>query len=108
VRSLVVYTAAGCHLCEAALEVIDDVRAQVAFELRIVDIAHDAELDARYRELLPVVEIDGEQAFTWFVDPDALRERLGPRPSRGNRSGAGDSAYVREGRPEREATEEGP
>ena len=30
----------------------------------------------RYRALLPVIEIDGEQAFTYFVDPDALRDRI--------------------------------
>jgi hypothetical protein len=36
----------------------------------------DPELEARYRELLPVVEIDGEQAFVYFVQPDALRGRL--------------------------------
>ena len=36
----------------------------------------DPELEARYRELLPVVEIDGEQAFVYFVQPDALRRRL--------------------------------
>jgi hypothetical protein len=41
-----------------------------------VDIGGDAELERRYRELLPVVEIDGEQAFTYFVDSDALRSRL--------------------------------
>jgi hypothetical protein len=34
------------------------------------------ELEARYRELLPVVEIDGEVAFTYFVEPEALRRRL--------------------------------
>ena len=35
-----------------------------------------AELEARHRERLPVVEVDGEPAFAWFVDPDALRDRL--------------------------------
>ena len=51
------------------------------FELELVDIAGDPDLEARYRELLPVVEIDGERALTWFVDPEALRERLlRPRP----------------------------
>jgi len=30
------------------------------------------------RELLPVVEIDGQRAFTYFVEPDALRARLAP------------------------------
>lgn len=41
-----------------------------------VDIGGDAALEARYREHLPVVEIDGERAFTYFVQPEALRQRL--------------------------------
>lgn len=56
-----------------------DAQAELAFELEIVDIGGDPELEARYRELLPVVEIDGEQAFTYFVDADALRRRLADR-----------------------------
>ena len=51
-------------------------RAELGFELDVVDIGGDAELEARYRALLPVVEIDGREAFTYFVDPDALRARL--------------------------------
>jgi len=35
-----------------------------------------AALEAAYREHIPVVEIDGERAFTHFVPPQALRERL--------------------------------
>ena len=46
------------------------------FELEEVDIAGDPELEARYREWLPVLEIDGERAFTYFVQPDALRRKL--------------------------------
>jgi glutaredoxin len=76
VATVVVYRADGCHLCEAALEVVAEVRAEVAFELEIIDIGGDPALEAAYRQLLPVVEIDGERAFTWFVDPEALRERL--------------------------------
>ena len=41
-----------------------------------VDIDGDAALEAAYRESIPVVEIDGERAFTYFVPPDALRQRL--------------------------------
>jgi hypothetical protein len=41
-----------------------------------VDIEAVPELEARYRELLPAVEIDGELAFTYFVDAAALRERV--------------------------------
>ena len=53
-----------------------EARDELGFDLELVDIAGDSELEARYRTLLPVVEIDGEQAFTYFVDPDALRDRL--------------------------------
>ncbi len=53
-----------------------DVRAEVPFELREVDITGVPELEERYREWLPVVEIDGERAFVYFVQPDALRRKL--------------------------------
>jgi hypothetical protein len=48
----------------------------VAFELETVDIGGDPELEARYREWLPVVEIDGERAFVYYVDSGALRRKL--------------------------------
>ena len=41
-----------------------------------VDIGGDPELERAYRSSIPVVEIDGERAFTYFVQPEALRRRL--------------------------------
>ena len=41
-----------------------------------VDIGGDLQLEAEYRSLIPVVEVDGERAFTFFVQPEALRRRL--------------------------------
>lgn len=55
-------------------------REDLGFELQEVDIAGDPDLEARYREWLPVVEIDGERAFTYFVQPDALRRKLAQAP----------------------------
>jgi hypothetical protein len=55
---------------------VEAVRAEQPFELEEIDITGDPELEARYREWLPVVEIDGERAFTYFVHPDALRRRV--------------------------------
>jgi hypothetical protein len=74
---LVVVVADGCHLCEAALEVIERVRKEIPFALEVVDIAGDADLEARYRASIPVVEIDGDRAFTYFVTEGGLRTRLG-------------------------------
>ena len=71
-----VYTAAGCSLCARALEVVCEARADAEFDLEVVSIDGDPDLEARYRELLPVVEVDGERAFTYFVEPAALRARL--------------------------------
>jgi hypothetical protein len=56
--------------------VLEGVRAEVPFDLEEIDIGGDAELERLYRERLPVVEIDGEEAFTYFVHPDALRRRV--------------------------------
>jgi hypothetical protein len=41
-----------------------------------VDITGDPELEAAYREWLPVVEIDGARAFVYYVDPVAFRHKL--------------------------------
>jgi glutaredoxin len=71
-----VYHAADCSLCERALEVVEGLQAELEFELEVVDIGGRPELESQYRELLPVVEIDGERAFSYFVDRDALRSKL--------------------------------
>ncbi len=70
------YHAADCSLCERALEVVGNLHDELDFELELVDIGGRPELEARYREVLPSVEIDGELAFTYFVDAEALRARL--------------------------------
>ena len=75
-RRVTVYHAQGCHLCERALEVVQEAQAEVPFALELVAIDDDPGLEATYRAWLPVVEIDGVQAFTYFVPPDALRQRL--------------------------------
>jgi len=80
---VVLYHAEGCHLCTAALRVVRAAHAEDRFELEEVDITGDPDLEARYRELLPVVEIDGRQAFTYFVQPDAFRRKVAQARSSG-------------------------
>ena len=75
-HEVVLYHAEGCHLCERARSTLAALREELTFELREVDITGDAELEARYRELIPVVEIDGVQAFTYYVQPDPFRRKL--------------------------------
>ena len=73
---VVLYHAAGCHLCERARAQVAALREELGFELEEVDIGGDAELERRYREWLPVVEIDGERVFTYHVHEAAFRRRV--------------------------------
>ena len=70
------YHAPDCHLCERARAQLAELRAEEEFELEQVDITGHPELEARHREWLPVVEIDGERAFTYYVHPEAFRRKL--------------------------------
>ncbi|HEU5373570.1 MAG TPA: glutaredoxin family protein [Gaiellaceae bacterium] len=72
IPSVRLFHAQGCHLCDRARDVLD--RVGVPYES--VDITGDDSLEARYREWLPVVEIDGARAFVYYVDEAALRRKL--------------------------------
>ena len=73
---VVLFTAAGCHLCAAARRVVTAARDELGFELQEVAIDGDPELEAQYREWIPVVEIDGGRRFVYHVHPDALRRAV--------------------------------
>ncbi len=73
---VVVYHAAGCHLCERALARVRSFRDGLDFELEEVAIDGDDDLEERYREMIPVVEIEGELVFTHYVHESAFRRRL--------------------------------
>ena len=69
---VVLYTAHGCHLCDRARDVL--AAENVTYEE--VDITGVPDLEAAYREWLPVLEIDGERAFVYHVQPEGLRRKL--------------------------------
>ena len=52
------------------------LQVELGFELEEIDITGVPELEAEYREWLPVVEIAGRRAFVYFVDPTAFRRKL--------------------------------
>jgi len=74
--TVTLYGRPGCHLCDQALIVIERVRARVPFALEQRDIEADAELFTRYLERIPVVAIDGVEAFELFVDEHEFERAL--------------------------------
>jgi glutaredoxin len=77
VTTVTLYRRPGCHLCDDARVVLDRVRADLPFELVESDISLDDALHRRYLERIPVVAVDGEEAFDLFVDEAELRRMLG-------------------------------
>lgn len=70
--SVILYTRAGCHLCDVAADVLS--RHRLKFEA--VDIDADPPLRERYDECVPVVVIDGRERFRGRVDELLLRRLL--------------------------------
>jgi glutaredoxin len=73
---LTLYGKPGCHLCEEAREAVRAASAGREVELVEVDITLDPGLERDFRERIPVLTLDGEELFEFFVDQDALKERL--------------------------------
>jgi glutaredoxin len=69
---LTLYTRPGCHLCEDARAVLQ----RIGHPFAEIDIERDDELHRRYLERIPVVALDGDELYDFFVDEDDLRARL--------------------------------
>jgi glutaredoxin len=73
---VVLYSRDGCCLCDDARRVLLRVRDDGGFTFEELDIEADEELFRAYLERIPVVTIDGSEAFDLFVDEAELRRRL--------------------------------
>jgi glutaredoxin len=74
--TLVLYSREGCCLCDDARAVLERVRRRRPFVLEERDIDHDEALLRAYLERIPVVTIDGVEAFELFVDESELERRI--------------------------------
>jgi len=72
VRTLVLYTRPGCHLCEEALATL----AAMGVPVQERDITQDDALHSRYLERIPVGVLDGREIFELEVDETAVAEAL--------------------------------
>ena len=75
-RKVTLYSREGCHLCDEARVALERVHALAPFVLEVVDIEADDALHARYLERIPVIALDGEELFDYFVDETALVGRI--------------------------------
>ena len=73
---VVLYTRAGCHLCDEAKQQLSELLKRAAFTLREVDIDQDPELRRRFNDEVPVIFIHGRKAFKYRINPRQFLRRL--------------------------------
>jgi hypothetical protein len=78
VIALTIYTRPGCHLCQEMKVIIERVVRDTHAQARIeeIDIAKDADLEARYATEIPVLLVNGKKAAKYRVTEEELRRRL--------------------------------
>jgi len=64
------YARPGCHLCDVAREVIEAERDRSGFTFEEVSVEGNDGLELEYGIRIPVVTIDGREAFDIEVDPE--------------------------------------
>lgn len=70
------YTREGCHLCEDARTIVQEVCTQKGAQWSEIDIDSDPALREKYGEDVPVVLVDGATVGFWRIDPAILRGAL--------------------------------
>lgn len=73
---VILYSKAGCHLCDEARSHLEDLAAEHVFELDEVDIRRDDQLFERYRYRIPVITVDGVERLEGRISADDARSLL--------------------------------
>ena len=73
---VLLYTRPGCHLCDDARIVVEQVCAELGESYAEVSIAGSPDLERRFGHEIPVTFVDGRQHDYWRVDAARLRAAL--------------------------------
>jgi len=74
--SIILYTKEGCHLCEEMKQEMLKARCSDLYTLVEVDIENDPGLLSRYRFEIPVLLIDGVEAFKYRLRAQEFKAYL--------------------------------
>jgi len=73
---VILYSKPGCHLCELMKKEMAKADCAELYRLEEINIESNAELFARYRHDIPVLMIDGVEAFRHRLSADSFRNYL--------------------------------
>ena len=76
---ITLFTRAGCCLCDDVKERVNRVAKDIPLQLELFDITTDEAIYEKYKWLIPVVHIDGEEVFVSKMAELWLRRELDKR-----------------------------
>ena len=68
------YTKAGCHLCEDAREILEEIAEHTEYTLTEIDIRHDMAVFELYRYRIPVIILNQETLLEGRIEADELAQ----------------------------------
>jgi glutaredoxin len=71
-----IYSRPGCHLCDDAKAVIEPFSRRYPLELTVTNVDSSPDLRAAYGTEIPVIMINGTEAFRHRVDPRDFERKL--------------------------------
>ena len=73
---VVIYSRVSCHLCQEAEKNVREVLTEIPFELEVIYIDGDQELERLYGEEVPVTLINGVKHDYFRVDKKRFSEAI--------------------------------
>lgn len=75
-HTVTLYGKKECCLCDQAVEILKKVAASVPFDFEKIDISDSPQLLSEFGLIIPVIFVDGVQAFKYRVNEARLRLML--------------------------------
>lgn len=73
---VVIFSRQNCHLCHEAEKIVREVLSEISFELEVINIEGNAELESLYGEEVPVTMINGAKHDYFRVDKKRFSEAV--------------------------------
>jgi glutaredoxin len=73
---VVIFSRQNCHLCHEAEKIVREALLEISFDLEVINIDGNAELESLYGEEVPVTMINGAKHDYFRVDKKRFSEAL--------------------------------
>ena len=73
---LQLYTKSDCPLCDKAIVVLEEIAQEFSIQVEEIDITVSMGLFTKYKNAIPVLEMDGKRLFGHRIDAAVLKRRL--------------------------------